>query len=131
MRAYSVAVAALALEAESKWLDNLLSHHSIAGITRNRQGIQRRIPPDSLLILAIARALIVELEMPIARAIRTAHQLHESRSAVHLGPTIVLNVDVARIARELNSRLADAVEGAAQRPRGRPGPRTRATPKAP
>jgi hypothetical protein len=122
MRAYSVAVATLALDAEAKWLDNVLSHHSIAGVEKNRQGIQRRIPPDALLVLAIARTLIIDLNMPIASAIRLAQRVHESRSPVDISDSITVAVDVARIARELNGRLADAVEGAAQRQRGRPTP---------
>ena len=130
MRAYNVAVAALALQVDTKWLDNVLSHHSIAGIEKNRQGIQRQIPPDSLLLLAIAQAMIEGLELPIAQAVRIAHLVQQAGPEIGIGPAITLAIDVTRISRELNSRLADAVEGAAQRPRGRPvAPKRSISPK--
>lgn len=120
MRSYTVAVAALALGAEPKWLDNVLSHHRVRGVPRKKQGIQRQIPPDALLTIAVARALIETLNLPIEKALSIADRLVESPlSSVEL-PPLVVHADVRGISSRLNERLADAVEGAARPLRGRP-----------
>lgn len=119
MRAYTIAVAALALECDIKWLDNLLSHHRVPGIARKRQGVQRQIPPDSLLVIGVARSLIDSLDVPIAKAIALSVLLVESQGSVDV-PPVLLQIDVRRISARLHDRLADAVEGAAHLPRGRP-----------
>ena len=119
MRAYTIAVAALALECDTKWLDNLLSHHRVPGVARKKQGIQRQIPPDSLLIIGVARALIDSLAVPIGRALELSVQLVELQGSVDV-PPVSLQIDVRRITSRLHDRLADAVEGAAHMPRGRP-----------
>ena len=119
MRSYTIAVAALALESDTKWLDNLLSHHRIPGVARKKQGIQRQIPPDSLLVIAVARALIETLAIPIGRAVELSVNLVESQGSVAI-PPLALEIDLRRISANLHVRLADAVEGAAHRPRGRP-----------
>ena len=119
MRAYTIAVAALALECDTKWLDNLLSHHSVAGVARKKQGIQRQIPPDSLLIIAVAQSLIDTLSIPIAKALALAAQLIQAQGEVAI-PPVSVKLDVRGIASRLHDRLADAVEGAAHMRRGRP-----------
>ena len=119
MRAYTIAVASLALECDSKWLDNLLSHHTVAGVARKKQGIQRQIPPDSLLIIAVAQTLIEALSIPIARALELASLLIQTQGAAVV-PPISVQLDVRAIAANLHNRLADAVEGAAHMRRGRP-----------
>jgi len=113
-------VAALALDVDIKWLDNVLSHHQVRGVERKRQGIQRQILPESLIILAIAGALIDALAVPIARAIEVAHAITKTGSSVPVSRTINVHVDLDSITARLHDRLADAVEGAAQKPRGRP-----------
>ncbi len=120
MRSYTVAVAAFALDVDIKWLDNVLSHHNVRGVLRKRQGIQRQILPESLLILAIAGALIDALGLPIARAIEVAHSMTETGASVPVSRTISLHADLDSIAARLQDRLADAIEGAAQKRRGRP-----------
>lgn len=120
MRAYTVVVAALALKADVKWLDNLLSHHLVRGVPRKRQGIQRQIPPDSLLIIAVARALIETLSLPIGKALSIADVLVNSPASSVALPPLVIQADVRAIASRLHDHLADAVEGAAKLPRGRP-----------
>lgn len=121
MRAYSVPVAALALETDSKWLDNVLSHHTVRGVERKRQGIQRKIPAHSLLILAIAQELIAELALPIRRALELADSISRSADGQTASGTVTIHADTASISARLNARLADAIEGAPDRPRGRPG----------
>ena len=113
-------MAALALEADVKWLDNLLSHHQVPGVARKKQGIQRKIPPDSLLIIAVARTLIALLDMPIGKALELAGRLIEAQDAGIELPPLTLQSDLRAIATRLQDRLADAVEGAGNLPRGRP-----------
>jgi hypothetical protein len=120
VRSYTVVVAALALGADTKWLDNLLSHHQVRGVPRKKQGIQRQIPPDSLLIIAVARALIETLSLPIGRALTIADRLVESPASKVELPPLAVHADVRAISARLHEQLADAVEGAARLPRGRP-----------
>ena len=120
MRAYTVAVAALALQVDAKWVDNVLSHHRVLGVQRKRQGIQRQIPPESLLILASAQHLVETLGLPIARALELAHAAVAADGSAPISPVSGLTLDLATISADLNDRLADAVEGAAQKTRGRP-----------
>lgn len=120
MRVYTIAVAALALEADVKWLDNLLSHHHVPGVARKKQGIQRKIPPDSLLIIAVARTLIASLQVPIGKALELAGRLIQASDSATEIPPLTLRCDVRAISTRLHERLADAVEGAGNLPRGRP-----------
>ena len=120
MRAYTVAVAALALDVDPKWIDNVLSHHHIKGVERKRQGIQRRIPPESLLTLAGARHLVDALGLPISRAIELVEKAGTSAGRAEASPLLQIELDLTTVANEVNERLADAVEGAAYKPRGRP-----------
>ena len=43
MRSYDVAVASLAIDATSKWTDNILSQHAVLGVISARRGVARRI----------------------------------------------------------------------------------------
>jgi hypothetical protein len=52
-----------------KWVDNVLSHHRVAGVHQARQGILRRVTPAGLLNLEIALSLGRVLGVPIARAL--------------------------------------------------------------
>jgi hypothetical protein len=120
MRAYTVAVAALALDVDPKWIDNVLSHHHIRGVQRKRQGIQRQIPPESLLTLAGARHLVDAIGLPISRAIELVEEARRSSGTATASPLLHLTLDLDALTTGLNERLADAVEGAAHKPRGRP-----------
>ena len=57
MRAYTVAASAFTLGVNTKWLDNVLSHHRVDGVFQQRQGISRRLTPAALLTLEIAARL--------------------------------------------------------------------------
>jgi hypothetical protein len=120
VRSYTIVVAALALETDVKWLDNLLSHHQVRGLARKKQGIQRQIPPDSLLVIAVARVLIATISLPIGKALELADRLVESPNSTIDLSSLTVSADVRAIGTRLQERLADAVEGAARLPRGRP-----------
>ena len=120
MRAYTVATAAVTLQMPPKWIDNVLSHHSISGVAKSRQGVARRLTPQALLNLEIAIRLSDALSIPIARALELAHGLMEKPSGLTVGHGITLTLDVEAISAELTDRLAHAVEIAPLPKRGRP-----------
>jgi hypothetical protein len=127
-RSYDVAAAALALDVEPKWVDNVLSHHDVPGIARSRQGVSRAITPAGLLHLAVARALAEGVRVPIGTAIELATVLLAGQAGsvaeTPVAPTLTLRLDRAAMASALEHRLLDAVELAPARRRGRP-PRRR------
>lgn len=127
MRGYSVATAALALGIESKWLDNLLSHNRVDGVTQARQGVLRRLGPGAMHVIATVHGLNRELQIPVGAALRLAHELWRSpRNADPADTATVRNGELElHLSRaELRTRVAEAVAEAlemAPRPkRGRP-----------
>ena len=119
MRAFDVHASASALGVSPKWLDNLLSHHHIAGVVGGRQGVRRRISPDAILRIAVAMELVRELGSPLHRALGIAEEMVEAGS-VGRANGFELRLNVARIADEPNARLAEATEAVTPRRRGRP-----------
>jgi hypothetical protein len=125
MRAYSVAVASLSINAPKKWTDNAISQHNIDGIISTQRGVARRITFPALLTLAIARVLQADLGMSLSGAIRVATgllSLPDGRE-MHVGP-LTISMDIAAARRALEMRLADAMESAPRPRRGRPPSRT-------
>ena len=72
MRSYHVATVAVALECPTKWVDNILSRHELPGVTRERQGISRRVSFEGLVHLGLVQALTADLGLPFAAAVRFA-----------------------------------------------------------
>lgn len=120
MRAYTVATAAVTLGMPPKWLDNVLSHHSIDGVTRSRQGVPRRLAPRAVLTLEIAIRLSEVLSIPTARALDVAQNLTQGASASTVEKGVTLTLDLESIKADLGERLAHAVEIAPLPKRGRP-----------
>ncbi|MGK2936162.1 MAG: hypothetical protein ACSLFE_13100 [Gemmatimonadaceae bacterium] len=127
MRGYSVATAALALGIESKWLDNLLSHNRVDGVTQARQGVSRRLGPGALHVIATVHRLNRELQIPVGAALRLAHELWRSpRNAdpadiatVRSGE-LELHLDRAGVRAHVAAAVAEALEMAPRPKRGRP-----------
>ena len=119
-RAYTVAAAALALGTSVKWLDNVLSHNRVPGVSQERQGVSRRLTVEGLLVLAMAVLLIQELGMPTPRAIALAEDLahNEGRYTVQQGLNLALDLTAFRAL--LLEKLEAAVEIAPVPRRGRP-----------
>jgi hypothetical protein len=119
-RAYTVAAAALALGTSVKWLDNVLSHHRVPGVSQERQGVSRRLTVAGLLVLAMAVLLIQELGMPTPRAIALAEGLaqNEGRYSGQQGLNLTLDLTFFRV--QLLEKLEAAVEIAPIPRRGRP-----------
>ena len=119
-RAYTVATAALALDMPAKWVDNILSHHTVPGVNQQRQGVARKLGIDGLLILALTTFLIQELGAPASKAIEIAQVLlgNEGRYASPRGLSLIL--DLSAFQASLLERLENAVEMAPVPQRGRP-----------
>ena len=118
-RAYTVATIALALDVDTKWVDNVLSHFVISGVKQSRQGIARRISAEGVLELALVRQLTEHLGIPMELAVARSKVLAET-GEYRLGGAISLHLDRAREWGELESRLEFAVEAAPVPRRGRP-----------
>jgi hypothetical protein len=139
-RAYDIAVAALAIDADRKWLDNLTSQHTIPGTEHLARGVARRLTLHALVIAAIVRDLNQLLGVPVARGVALSTELldqvdRDSSSAalageypaspdgtpvVELGENIELRIDVAGVQRRIETKLLDAMERVVPRRRGRP-----------
>ena len=123
MPAYTVAATAVTLGMPLKWVDNVLSHHRIPGVSRTRQGISRRLAPQAILALEVALRLSNTLGIPTSRALElSARLLHQAADTVtiEIGQGISLSIAVDEVRDDLLERLAHAVEVAPSPRRGRP-----------
>lgn len=119
-RAYTIATAALALDASGKWIDNLLSHYRLAGVVQARQGIARRLHIEGLLNLLVILELTRELGVTVGAAVKIAQHI-AGENGVFVSPGgIRLELDLQTMQDRLLSRLEHAVEVAPLPRRGRP-----------
>ena len=119
-RAYTVATAALALGISVKWLDNVLSHNRVLGVTQERQGISRRLTVEALLVLALVVLLIQELGLPTSKAITLAEDLASNDGSYSAQQGLNLGLDLSSFRVQLLEKLENAVEIAPLPRRGRP-----------
>jgi hypothetical protein len=124
-RLYNVAVASLAIRAPVKWTDNLLSQHTIPDVHKIARGVARGISWSALVRIALVRELHVRLGCAIHQAVSLATELLASPDgSTSPQGCITLVVDRPAFERELQSRLAEALEMAPRPRRGRPPSRT-------
>jgi|SRR6267378_1146669 len=119
-RAYTIATAALALGTSVKWLDNVLSHNRVLGVSQERQGISRRLTVEALLVLALAVLLIQELGLPTSKAITLAEDLAKNEGRYSAQQGLNLGLDLRSFQIQLLQKLERAVEIAPIPKRGRP-----------
>jgi len=134
-RVYDIAVAALAIGVERKWLDNLTAQHSIPGTEHVARGVARRLSMRTLLTAAIVRDLSRGLGVPVSRGVEAASSILGGDSAGQIMPmaataaptarlsvaeSTTLVVDVGRLEKEIERRLLEAMETVVPRRRGRP-----------
>lgn len=119
-RAYTVGTVALALETPNKWVDNVLSHHSLAGIVQGRQGVSRRVSLEGVLQLGIAMLAIEELSIPTPDALQLAGAIIEADGHYRTPSGLTIQLELSRFRADLEARLARAVEVAPVPRRGRP-----------
>jgi hypothetical protein len=121
MRSYDVAIAALAVDAAPKWIDNLLTQHTIPDVISARRGIARRITHAALIRIAVVRQLHVRLGVSVADGVRiAAHLLDSGAPRVYESGQISLSVDLDQLERRLGEKLASVLESAPAPRRGRP-----------
>ena len=128
-RAYTVGAVALALDIPAKWIDNILSHHTVRGVAQKRQGVSRKVSLEGLLQLALAISLIEDLQIPAFSALRLASTLTDTGGHHRTPAGISFDLDLAAIRAHLETRLAQAVEIAPLPRRGRP-PRSTTRPSS-
>ena len=119
-RAYTVATAALALAMPVKWIDNILSHNTIAGVRQEKQGVARRLSVEGLLVLALTALLIHKLGLPTNRAITIADEIMKGDGRYAPGQGLTVEIDFSAFQAGLLERLENAVEIAPVPRRGRP-----------
>jgi hypothetical protein len=122
-RAYNSSVVAHAVSVTPRWLDNLLTHNDIDGVTREGHGVARRLPPEIILQVFVAKCLINVLGATASQALDVAGTAG-SEGQIEISPGINLVVDRERLGRILRERLLEAVQAAPPKTRGRP-PRRR------
>ncbi|MGE5749744.1 MAG: hypothetical protein ACM31F_07275 [Gemmatimonas sp.] len=121
MRGYTVRTVAVTLGVPVKWVDNVLSHHRISGVSGGRQGVARRLSMQAVLILEIALRLIDAFGLPLTKALELAARFVSVRSGkLTLAGQISLLVDMDGIEGQVTDSLAQAVEIAPSPRRGRP-----------
>jgi hypothetical protein len=107
-----------------KWLDNLLSHFDLPGVSGGtRQGLERSVSMHGMLAIEMVRLATQELGMPLARAVSIATQTLAAdplRGATRSASGILIEFPISELERRLRERLVEAVEAAAIVPRGRP-----------
>ena len=120
-RVYDVGIAALALDVDRKWLDNLVAQHDVPGVEHGGRGVARRLSVRALVAAGVARDLQRELGVAAARAVDIARAvLAGDRSVLTLSPALSVHLDLAAAEREVETRLVHAMETAVPRRRGRP-----------
>ena len=121
MRAYTVATTAVTLNVPTKWVDNVLSHYDVPGVSRSRQGVSRKLSYPAILRLELALRIARTLTSTLPRSLELATSLLASReSLLILGNGLRLTVDLNQIESELAGRLDHAVEVTPLPRRGRP-----------
>ena len=119
-RAYTVTAAALALGVSTKWVDNALSQHRVAGVSQEKQGVARRLSVAALVALNLSLMLIRDLSIPLGKAIVLSESMVAGMGTVETGAGIVVHVDLEAVRSRLHARLESAVESAPAPRRGRP-----------
>lgn len=121
MRAYSVAITSLAIDAPVKWTDNVLSQHPVNDVIAASRGVARRIPYGVLVRLALTRELHVTLGMTVRGSLALADELLSAgEGAVHRQGHVRVVCDRAALEQALDHRLREALESAPSPRRGRP-----------
>jgi hypothetical protein len=124
MRAYTVATTAVTLKVPVKWVDNVLSHNRVPGVSRNRQGVSRKLTYRAILTLEVALKIARTFSSTLPRSLELAALLLANReSPVNIGDGLSLAIDYRELESDLASRLDHAVEVTPLPRRGRPGAR--------
>jgi len=125
LRLYSVAVASLAVDAPTKWTDNLIAHHDIPEVRSRTRGVARGVSWAGLLRIALIRELHVALGCGVREAVALSDVLLQSPTGnLRAGRWSTLAVDRLALEQDLQRRVAEVLESAPRPRRGRPARRT-------
>lgn len=120
-RAYHIDIAALAAQADAKWVDNLLSHFSVPGVESARRGVARRMSVEAVRTVVLTRSLSRDAGLSLERALASASRLLTAVDGrMPAAPFAELSLDRAAFDAEVDRRVAAAVEAVVPRRRGRP-----------
>ena len=121
MKTLSTDTAAFALGVDRKVIDNVLSREARSLVGRGRRGKSRRISVDALEQIAVALILHRDLGVGIARGLQLALELLAApHGHVAIGTLGSLSFDLKHLRDTIERATDDALEGIAQRTRGRP-----------
>ncbi len=121
MRSYDIATASIAISSSRKWIDNVVSHYTIPGVTSRARGVERGFSFEAIILLDMTRLLVAELGLPVRRAVDLAVHLREGHGGeIALAGGIRLAIDLDTHTRHIQQRLLQAAESVARPRRGRP-----------
>jgi len=121
-RDYHADIARHAAGADTKWVDNLLSHFDIPGVAGGRQGVARRVTAHGVCQVVLIRRLTLLFGMTTAKAVLMAGQLLDDgeQSSLDADYGIELRLDRRVFERAIDGAITEAVESVTPAPRGRP-----------
>jgi hypothetical protein len=121
MKTLSTNASATAIGVDRKTLDNLLAREGRLLIGAGSRGRSRRISIDVLERIAVALILNRDLGVSIAKGLALAEEIVGSPSSqVNVGLLSTLTFDLPRLRKVLERSIDEALEGVAERTRGRP-----------
>jgi hypothetical protein len=121
MKTLSTNASATALGIDRKALDNVLAREGRSLLSAGSRGRSRRISIDMLERIAVALILNRDLGVSIAKGLALAEEVVGSPSSqVTVGLLSTLTFDLPRLRKALERSIDEALEGVAERTRGRP-----------
>jgi hypothetical protein len=119
-RSYHIDIAAFAADCDLKWIDNLLSHFSVAGVESAKQGVARRLSIEAIQTIVLVRSLNQHAGLSIERGLQAAERLLSEEGDHALGPWVELRFDGSGFKQQVDAKVSEAVESIVPRRRGRP-----------
>src|SRR6185312_7449771 len=120
-RHYHIDIARVAAGSEAKWTDNLLAVADIPGVDSAHRGVARRISTHGIYHIALIRHLNQDLGVAVHQAVLLAgHLLATDANHLSLPGCLELRLDRRAFQREIDARIAEAVETTIPARRGRP-----------
>jgi len=128
---YDLSAVAHAIDFDAKQLDNLLSRNALPGVEKRRRGIARRLTPDVVVAIRLAKELSEVLGVSPGSVLSIASRIErEDCRVLEVGGFAALHVDLLSLRASTLARLDNAVEVVGRRQRGRPPKRFRPVSRA-
>jgi len=118
---YDISAVAHAVDFDLKQLDNLLSRNVLPGVEKKRRGVARRITPEVVVAIRLAKELAEALGLSPGNLLAIASRItREHQQQLALGEFAALRIDLQSLRTSTLARLDSAVEVVGRRRRGRP-----------